>query len=261
MAKILIVDDEQVILNFLVRVLARAGHQTATATDGQQALSLLDKQAFDLLLTDIKMEHLDGVDLLQEAREHFPEMAVVMLTGHATVESAVAALRHGASDYLRKPAKNEDILAAVDAALAERNVRLRRREIEKTVAHLAGLLGDDLPALETDSTPEVVQCGALEMHPASYKAYLGGEEVHLTPTEFRLLLALAQRPGEAVGYITLVEMACGYRCTRYEAQNIIGTHGRNLREKIGVEPGQPLYVEAVRGVGYRLIPQEAGQAG
>ena len=101
----------------------------------------------------------------------------------------------------------------------------------------------------------MVMSGDLQLDTAAYQAVLADTPLELTPTEFRLLLELAREPGAAHDYIRLVQSACGYSCERHEAREIIGTHVLNLRQKMGIEPGQPHYVESVRGIGYRLISQ------
>ncbi|MCI0709785.1 MAG: response regulator transcription factor [Chloroflexi bacterium] len=257
MIRLLIVDDEAIILRFLVRVLAREGYSIQTARNGQEALHLLRQQQFDLLLTDIKMDGPDGVHLLQQAKALDPELAVVLLTGHATVDSAVAALRYGASNYLLKPARNEDILKAVAGALEERDNALRHRQLEQVASQLADLFAAP-PDHAVVSGDNIIRCGEFELHTTSFKSFLNGEAIHLTPTEFRLALELCSRPGATIAYIELVQAACGYTCSRFEAQDIIGAHVRNLRQKLGVDEHAPLYVESVRGIGYRIIsPEEA----
>lgn len=254
--KLLVVDDEHTIRNFLVRVLTRAGYDVTDASDGRAALNLLRQQTFDLLLTDIKMDHLDGVELLAEAKALDPDLAVILLTGHATVPSAVEALRQGAHDYLLKPVKNEDILAAVEAALAARQREQRRDQLEAIAEQMLGVMTGDVTPPVDQPQSVYVRLAALELDPAAYQAVLDGESLDLTPTEFRLLHSLSAAPGAAFEYVELVEMACGYTCERHEAREIIGTHVLNLRKKLGIAPDEALYVESVRGVGYRLIPPE-----
>ena len=257
MAHILVVDDEPAIRAFLTRLLEREGHQVQPASDGREALHLLDQAPFDLLLTDIKMEGMDGVHLLEHSRAHFPDLAVILLTGHATVASAVAALRHGAHNYLLKPAKNEEIVSAVDAALRERDRQQRRDRLERLAEALADVVQPAMQAIRPGEAPGVVAYAGLSIDPVAYTATLEGVSLDLTPTEFRLLLTLVSMPGRAFDYVALVQAACGYTCARHEAQEIIGTHVRNLRGKLGVEPGHPLHVQAVRGIGYRLTAAPA----
>jgi DNA-binding response OmpR family regulator len=255
---ILVVDDEPVIREFLARVLENAGYSVHRAANGREALRHLEAGPFDLLLTDIKMEHLDGIGLLTEARTRWPTLSVILLTGYATVQSAVAALRHGASNYLLKPVKNEEVLAAVAAAVEARAREQHRDRAEAALAQVQTLLhqiGDvDSGALLAPTESNRLSCGPLTLDMAAYSATLDGRQLDLTPTEFRLLVTLSRAPGVAFEYIKLVQAACGYVCTRQEAREIIGTHVLNLRHKLGIRPWQPLYIESVRSVGYRLIP-------
>lgn len=250
--RILVVDDEASIRNFLVRVLLLSGYDVQSASDGREALDQLASASYDVLVTDIKMDRLDGVELLRAAKERYPDLAVILLTGHATVPSAIAALRHHAHDYLLKPAKNEDILSTVAAALESRARQQRRDRLEQIAGQFLNIVQSD----EQASLPETQSrdYGDLNFDLGAYRASLSGQSLDLTPTEFRLLLELARAPGETHGYVTLVQMACGYTCSRHEAREIIGAHVLNLRKKMGVEPGAALFVESVRGVGYRLTP-------
>ena len=253
-ARLLVVDDEATICNFLVRVLEREGYEVAAACDGIEALHLLADQPFDLLLTDIRMDRLNGVELLKEAKARDPDLAVILLTGHATVDSAVTALRRGAFNYLLKPVKNEEIIAAVEAGLQERGRQQRRDRLEQIATRFSDVMSGEETLSVMAKPLTTIQCGALTLNSASYAAQLGDQRLNLTPTEFRLLLTLVQSPGITFDYVKLVQDACGYTCTRQEAQEIIGTHIRNLRQKLGVEPDHALYIESVRSVGYRLIP-------
>jgi two-component system, OmpR family, alkaline phosphatase synthesis response regulator PhoP len=137
--------------------------------------------------------------------------------------------------------------------LQQRARNQRRDKLEQMAGQMSQVLQED------DSSPaelnETIDCSDLVLNPATYTATLSTQALELTPTEFRLLLKLARHPGAVVEYIPLVQTACGYICTRQEAQEIIGTHIRNLRQKLGREPGSPLYIEAVRAIDYRLIHQ------
>ncbi len=257
MSKLLVVDDEPAIRNFLVRILEREGYEVQDASDGRDALRHLEAAVFDLLLTDIKMDHLDGVELLAEARRRYPDLAVILLTGHATVDSAVAALRQGAYNYLLKPVKNQDILAAVAEGLQERARQQHRDQLERIAGQVVQVMqsGTANPA-RIPLAPAGISYAGLVVNPALYTAALHNQPLDLTPTEFRLLMQLASAPGVPFDYVNLVQAACGYTCTRQEAQEIIGTHIRNLRQKLTVGAEQSLYIESVRSVGYRLIAQQ-----
>ncbi len=253
MSKILIVDDEKTIRKFLARVLQNAGHTVQTAENGESALRCLHHEQYDLLLSDIRMSHIDGVELMKRARDLVPDMAVILLTGHATVQSAVAALRHGATDYLLKPVSNEEILDKISQALATR----AQAKQHAVVNHLAKQIGEAVSGTKNSSTlqPSLLLQSRLAIDADAYQAHLDGTTLDLTPTEFRLLQTLASTPGKAYDYIALVENACGYRCDRAQAREIIGTHVRNLRTKFDADSG--IKVASVRGVGYRLVIEAA----
>jgi len=254
-SKILVVDDEAAIRNFLVRVLQIGGYHVQSASNGNEALKRLENTRYDLLLTDIKMDQVDGVELLRTAKRHYPDLAVILLTGHASVPSAVAALRHGAHDYLLKPAKNEDILLTVSEALNDRARKQRRDRLEVIAMEMLDVVQpSEVVAPSIKHRAKRLRYGALELNLSAFKARLDGQTLELTPTEFRLLVTMARVPGETIGYVRLVQSACGYVCARHEAREIIGTHVINLRKKMGIERDNPLYIESIRGIGYRLVP-------
>jgi DNA-binding response OmpR family regulator len=260
-AHLLVVDDEATIRSFLVRVLERERYRVTSASDGMEALNILSQSRIDLMLSDIRMDQLDGVDLLKQARSAYPDLAVLLLTGHATVDSAVAALRHGALNYLLKPVKNEDIVEAVHLALEERAHQQRRNQLEQLAAQFSTVISGGADTVQdVDAAvdrPTYLICGSIELDLVGYAAHIDGERLNLTPTEFRLLAKFVQTPGVVFDYVELVRDACGYICARHEAQEIINTHVRNLRSKLNIEPDQPLYIESVRSMGYRLLEPDA----
>lgn len=251
--RLLIVDDEPVIRSFLVRAFENEGYEVYSARDGLEALDFLDSISFDLLLTDIKMDRLNGVELLSEAHQRFPSMAVILLTGHAAVDSAVAALRQGASNYLLKPVKNEEIIAAVAEALKARKRKQKRDALEQIAQQMMGVMEQPITLEVSPENLTLIKCGNLTIDTLSFEAHLAEHVLDLTPTEFRLLHTLANEPGIVFPFVQLVQVACGYTCSRREAREIIGAHVLNLRGKLNIGPDQPLYIESVRGIGYRLI--------
>jgi len=122
MAKILLVDDEPSILNVLATLLRKQGHETVASTGGEEARALVRDQAFDLMLTDIKMEPVNGLQLLEEMRAVHPETSVILLTGFGSIKTAVAAMKGGAFDYVTKPFKVDELLLTVERALEYHNV-------------------------------------------------------------------------------------------------------------------------------------------
>ncbi len=144
--RILVVDDDARILRFLQRCLAEEGYRVATASDGAEAISRMKEETFALVLTDMKMPQVDGLALLREARRLTPDVAIIVLTGHATSENAIAALREeGAYDYILKPLETLDALSeAVRKALARRGQLLRDKELLRELEEENRLLSQEV---------------------------------------------------------------------------------------------------------------------
>ena len=120
MARILVADDEDGLRRFVADALSSEGHHVTQAADGQAALDVLQRESFQLLVTDLRMPVLDGVELLRRARTQWPEMEVVVLTAHATIDTAIEAMRLGAFDYLQKPVRSPTELRLIAARALER---------------------------------------------------------------------------------------------------------------------------------------------
>jgi DNA-binding NtrC family response regulator len=131
--QILIVDDEPKMGKILARVLAREGHQVTAFTEPHEALMALERQGGDLLLTDLKMPGMDGLELMQEARRRVPELDVIMMTAYATAETAVKAMKEGAFDYLIKPFPNEELVMLVARVAETRGLREENRLLKQTL--------------------------------------------------------------------------------------------------------------------------------
>jgi two-component system response regulator FlrC len=126
-ASVLVVDDEEGVRTFLADALADAGHAVSQAADAEAARALLARLSFHLVLTDLRMPGTDGMELLREIRREHPEVEVIVLTAHGSIESAVAAMREGAFDYLQKPVSSPAVLRiAVSRALERHRLRALR---------------------------------------------------------------------------------------------------------------------------------------
>ena len=136
----------------------------------------------------------------------------------------------------------------------ERQREQRRDRIEQLATHFSSVMLNVSETVLPVQSSRHISCGLLALDTTRYAASLNQQPLNLTPREFRLLSKLARFPGEIFDYVTLVHKACGYICLRQEAQEIIGTHIRNLRQKLGIDTDQPLYIESIRSIGYRLIP-------
>jgi DNA-binding response OmpR family regulator len=254
--KILIVDDEVNIRHGLQAVLAKEGHEIEEAATAEEALSLLATFPCEVAVIDIRMPGMQGTELLSVLRKRWPNIAVILLTGHGTMATAIKALKEGAHDYLLKPAQPEAIRQAVASALT-----FTRRQREES--HLLDALRVGLQRLEElPSAPPAAMSGTSEQVPLlvgdiridrqAHEVQKGGEFLSLTPSEFSLLVALAENLNQVVDYLTLVWLGLGYDAQPWEAKELIKRHIFSLRKKIESDPASPRYILNVRGVGYRL---------
>jgi DNA-binding response OmpR family regulator len=259
---ILIVDDEADIRSMVAQALGRLpGYQVHEATSLADARALLDCQTFDLVLTDLSMEHPNaGVELLQAIKQRTPDTIVILLTGYATLESAIAALRLGAENYLMKPSSVRELRESVVSALERRAETVRQREllanIATTLQALSSPVGVTPRPPELSSAPAVsvdsgryLSIGQLRLDLHTYQASVGNTLLDLTPTEFAIMRTLAQAGGRALSFDEIVSDVHGYQADRDEARHLLASHIRNLRRKLGAAAE---YLHNVRGVGYYL---------
>lgn len=257
--RVLVVDDEVNIRNGLRAVLAKAGHMVRDVGSGEETLAVLDTFEPEVAIIDIRMPGMSGVELLHEIRESWPAVSVILLTGHGTLETAMTAVKEGAHDYLLKPAQPKAILEATAKALAaSRRQREQAFLFESMRSGLARLdeLPDSPPAVGDKSksagTRRQLTVGDLLIDLQAHRVQKGNDTIALTPSEFQLLVALAEREGDVVDYVTLVQLALDYDAEPWEAKELIKRHVFALRQKIELEPSAPQYILNVRGIGYRL---------
>ena len=266
-ARVLVVDDEQHVRVTLKEVLSREGYEVLTTSSGQEALQVMGDTAVDLVMVDLKMEGMDGLTLMGEIKQRWPATVLIVLTGYATLESALKALRYGAHDYLRKPSDPEDIKRSVREGLEKRWREARRKDllaqIEAGVRELTaeGLsMGaakeSEAPRDAAPGQPEslpLLEVGPLVINLQRHAATLNGRPLKLTPIEFGALTYLARQAGRVVTCSALVKEVQGYDCHEQEARTIVKTHIRHLRQKLESDPSNPEYILNVRGVGYMLV--------
>jgi two-component system alkaline phosphatase synthesis response regulator PhoP len=219
--KVLVVDDEEAIIELLKYNLEKGGYEVRTATDGQLAVESARKFHPDLVLLDIMMPVMDGVEACRRIRQ-IPEMEkafVVFLTARAEEYSEVAAFDVGADDYITKPIKPRALMSRIAA--------LFRRESKATTEN------------------PVITAGDLTIDRASYTIRLGHKEVNLPKKEFELLYFLAQNPNKVFSREDLLERIWGTDV--YVLARTIDVHVRKVREKIGED-----YITTVKGVGYKF---------
>ena len=273
-AHILVVDDESAIRYSITKTLQRVGYQVDSAASGEEAIQKMQQQPFDVILTDIRMPGISGVDLLAKVKEQAPDAIVILLTGYASLDTAVESLRLGAHDYLIKPSSSQDIRDSVSRGI-ERAHNLKRRRalldaIQNNVeelAHVSDTAANNngqttAPAAGSSaaasgatpiSTPvNTMSLGPLTIFPGRYQIAVGEQPIDLTPTEFDLLLYLAVHRGRVVPCHELVREVRGYSIDEPEAREVIRPHISNLRRKLKQAGQNPNLIVNVRGIGYRL---------
>ncbi|MBX3063923.1 MAG: response regulator transcription factor [Anaerolineae bacterium] len=261
-ANILVVDDEGAIRYSIGKTLQRVGYQVSAASSAEEAINFLDEQIFDVVLTDIRMPGISGVELLGIIKEKAPDAIVILMTAYASLGTAVEALRLGAHDYLIKPISSQDIRQSVARGL-ERAQNLRRRRqlletIQNNVKELTGGFEEvrGVPPVQTTTPVQApvttMQLGPLTIFPGRYQIQVGDKSLNLTPTEFDLLLYLAAHRGRVVPCYELVREVRGYTVDESEAREVIRPHISNLRRKLEKAGQDPDLIVNVRGIGYRL---------
>ncbi len=229
----LIVDDEDRICFTLKEALQRVGYIVSTASSGEGALEVLREHAFDVAVVDLNLGgEVDGLDVLEAIRWRWPDMAVVILTAHGSLDSAITAIRDGVDDYLLKPARPGEVRRAVERALEQ-----RKKE----------------RAQEVDDRKRVIQVGGFFVNLDQHRVTVHGEGVELTPQEFSLLAYLMQNAHRVVGPPELVRVVRDYEPeSLHEARQIIKWYIHRLRKRVEPDPSNPRHIVNVRGVGYRF---------
>ena len=221
--RILVVDDDPSLAEMLTIVLRGEGFDTAVIGDGSQALTAVRELRPDLVLLDLMLPGMNGIDVCRVLRAD-SGVPIVMLTAKTDTVDVVLGLESGADDYIMKPFKSKELVARVRA-------RLRRT---------------DEPA------PEMLQIGDIVIDVAGHSVKREGETLNLTPLEFDLLVALARKPRQVFTREVLLEQVWGYR--HAADTRLVNVHVQRLRAKIEKDPEHPEIVVTVRGVGYKAGP-------
>jgi len=223
MKRILIVDDEEMIVRTVKAYLDREGFKTYTAADGEEALRSFDEKGPDLIVLDLMLPKVSGIEVCRTIRTK-SSVPIIMLTAKAAEADRVVGLELGADDYVVKPFSPRELVARIRAVL-------RRYEGE-------------------GAEVERVAVGGLEIDLKTRELKVDGREVELTPTEFDLLAYLARHPGQVFTRLQLLREVQGYTYDSFA--RTIDTHVKNLRRKIEQDPKEPRYILTVHGVGYRF---------
>jgi two-component system response regulator MtrA len=220
--KVLIVEDDASVRETAGLLLERAGLRVTALGDGREALDAFSRRRFDLIVLDLMLPSMDGLDVCREIRRA-SQIPIVMLTARTGPSDVVLGLELGADDYVTKPFEGSEFVARVRAVL-------RRASAEERVP--------------------VIRTGDLEIDPAAFRATESGRPLELTATEFRLLVEMAQNPGRVLTREELLQRVWGY--DYLGDSRLVDMAVKRVRDKLGDHPSDPRYIATVRGVGYRF---------
>lgn len=253
-AHILIVDDEQALRQVLGKLLRRMGYQVTEAASGPEALGLIAGQSFDLVILDLKMPEMDGTEVLEAARRIAPGTVYIILTAYGTLNSAIAAIRHGAFDYLLKPSRVKEIIHAVEGGLTERQRRLRQDPVVVLEQALASVKTAPRPS---EPTPErFLRASEVTIDTDRRLVVVGGRRVDLTPAEFDILTYLVRHRDRVVSCRELAGHLRGWEVDERDARSLLRSHVHRLRRKLEADPARPRLIRTVRGNGYLVVARE-----
>jgi two-component system, OmpR family, alkaline phosphatase synthesis response regulator PhoP len=225
MKTILVVDDEPKIVQLVRDYLERAGFTVLSAGDGKRALELHRTEKPDMIILDLGLPELDGLDVIRELRKK-SNAPVIMLTARSDESDKLIGLELGADDYLTKPFSPKELVARVRAVFRRMNS-------------------------SPDNEPELIVAGDISLDVARMQVRSGSREIEeLTPTEFNLLAAMAKYPGRIFTRSQLLDTIHGVAFESYE--RAIDAHIKNIRRKIELNPSEPTYILSVYGVGYKF---------
>jgi DNA-binding response OmpR family regulator len=252
--RILIVDDEPGVRFVLEKTLAAEGYRLDSAAGGEEAIRKLAGDDYEVLLLDLKMMPVDGLQVINALRARGSDAAVIILTAHSTIESAVEALRLGAFDYLFKPASPEVIRERVREAIGySRQVTRRARllgQMETIRQSLLELEPESGPVGQAIAPDRFLRSGKLTIDKYHRTAMLAGEVIDLTTAEYDLLLVLAEAAPQPLAPRELARRALQYDPQEIEARQTVKYHIHQLRLKLGEDPRNPKYIKTIRYKGY-----------
>jgi len=224
MKRILLIEDEEPLADALYYTLDREGFDVEVSHDGAAGLDRFLEGGFDLVVLDLMLPSMDGLEVCRRIRTS-SAVPILMLTAKDSEVDEVVGLELGADDYITKPFSTRNLVARIRAVL--------RRA--------------DKPAGEV---PERLACGDLVMECDKHEVFIRGEEVHLTPIEYRILEGFMRRPGKALAREFLLNSV--WEGDFFGSPKTLDVHIRHLREKLEEDPASPAYIRTVRGLGYRL---------
>jgi DNA-binding response OmpR family regulator len=262
--KILVVDDEVNIRTSLKEMLTRDGHHVVTVESGEAAIALLATQKFDLALIDLKLTGIGGIEVLTALRQQSPDTVAIVLTAHASLDTAVEALRKGAHDYLFKPCKPTELRESIQRGLLNRQGAQQLellRQIEQMSSNLEDIRATILEQIEKSPATTVqpserqhrfLQRGGLIVDLLRHAITVDGHLLDLSPTEFDLLVCMIRKAPQVISSQELVRDVQGYESDQWGASETVRQHIYRIRQKVKEATGRTNVIRTVRGVGYTI---------
>ena len=230
MQKILIVDDEKEIRDLIEIYLKSEGYETLKAADGEEALNILNREDPDLIILDIMMPKMNGIDACLKIREE-RQMPIIMLSAKSEDVDKILGLNMGADDYLTKPFNPLELVARVKSQL-RRFYKLNPRVTKK------------------EDNSETISIEDMVINLDTHEIFIGDKEIKLTPTEFDILVLLAKNKGKVFSIANIYESVWNQEFL--ESDNTVMVHIRKIREKTEENPRKPKFIKTVWGVGYKI---------
>lgn len=227
--KVLVVDDEQSIVTLLQYNLQQSGFEVVTAYDGEEGLEKIFSEKPDIVVLDLMLPKMDGVELCKSVRNEKNQVPILMLTAKDDEFDKVLGLELGADDYMTKPFSPREVIARIKAILRRSN---------------------SLKMVEDESDKKEIIIGKIKVLPEHFEAYRNDELLDLTPKEFELLIYLIERQGRVITREHMLNSVWNYEFAG--DSRIVDVHISHLREKLEENPKQPQYIKTVRGLGYKL---------
>lgn len=245
MKHILVVDDEPSIVILLEYTLKQAGYKVSIARDGKAAYDMISSQNFDLVLLDIMLPKMDGMEVCRRIRQERIQVPIIMLTAKSEEYDKIIGLELGADDYITKPFSPREVIARIKAVSRRTNSPSNHPIIEKNDA-----LENQPLSSENQSLKGIVNYGDIQIDLDHFEVLVRGEKVELTPKEYELLVYFTQRQGRIISRDQLLNQIWNFD---YAGETrIVDVHISHLREKIEEDTKSPKYIKTVRGFGYKF---------
>lgn len=232
--QVLFVEDDTQIGSLVKTHLQEAGHRVTWKQDGMQGMEAYHDGAYDLVILDLRLPSMGGLEMCRRIRDDNAFIPLVMLTAKAEKRDVVHGLELGADDYITKPFSPKELVARIRALF-------RRIDAERDRSN-------------GTSSSDLITIGPLTVDPEKHSVSRDGSSIHLTAKEFDLLLQFARHPGHAFSRTELLEAVWGPEFDGYD--HTVNTHINRLRGKIEPDPSSPTYIQTVWGIGYRLVDPE-----